>query len=66
MIGAIAYWLLKWFVTFLAFGCLCLTIRDALRSGSGRVNFFNGTLDVAGSMFSFAFFAALAFALWVA
>ena len=65
MIGAIAFWILKWFVTLLAFGCLGLTVRDVFRQSTERVGFFKGTLDVAGSVFAFAFYTAFALALWV-
>ncbi|MDO8433862.1 MAG: hypothetical protein Q7S58_15785 [Candidatus Binatus sp.] len=41
-------------------------VRDVFRQSTGRVDFFKGTLDVGGSMFAFAFFTAVAFALWIA
>lgn len=60
MIGTIAFWMLKWFATFLAFGCLGVTVRDVFRQSTGQVDFFKRTLDVGGSMFAFAFFTAVA------
>ncbi|MDO8589223.1 MAG: hypothetical protein Q7T82_19525 [Armatimonadota bacterium] len=66
MISVIAFWMFKWFATLLAFGCFGVTARDVFRQSTGRVDFFKGTLDAGGSMFAFAFFTAVAFALWIA
>lgn len=39
-------------------------MRDVFRQSTERVDFLNGTFDVAGSMFAFIFYSALA--LWIA
>jgi hypothetical protein len=66
MIGAIAYWMAKWFFTVLAGACFIQMIRAAFNQASGRTAsaILNGTVDVAGSAFAFAVFTSVAIALW--
>jgi hypothetical protein len=64
MIGAIAYWMTKWFFTLLAVACFIQMIRDASNQGA-TTSIVSGTLDVAGAAFAFAVFTSVAIALWV-
>ncbi|MDO8432200.1 MAG: hypothetical protein Q7S58_07295 [Candidatus Binatus sp.] len=48
-----------------AIACFIQMVRDAFSQSLGRTAFVSGALDVAGSVFAFAVFTAVAIALWV-